>query len=328
MLPLLTAQSTALPGGRVAVTVTTPLASVTPNEARAAWLDYAWGRGGGLPLVGTLLSDDMQSRTLLPLLLRERLVTAGDKDQSDVTTRYTVTDAGPVLGVDVVAGSHEGEVRFLPTAGGGSDMIWSVGFDTTARSELWEGVTRSTIGEVSANLAATLRQPAVFTLTANLAGCPTDAADAWLRCLADNDLGVPLPPPIVLNEGDAATREGWERLVLPPGLRERVLRVERTADAARVEYIVVNPSWWTCYPAHSHHGAVAFAPGGGGGSSGSGSDATTTLTWTVAVRPCRGGAPLVRLLTSTIVPAFTRNLAARLGDAEAAEVSFSWANLS
>ena len=45
----------------------------------------------------------------------------------------------------------------------------------------------------------------------------------YLQCLADNDLGVPLPPPIVLNEGDAATREGWERLIVPPGLRERVL---------------------------------------------------------------------------------------------------------
>jgi len=147
----------------------------------------------------------------------------------------------------------------------------------------------------------------------------------YLQCLADNDLGVPLPPPIVLNEGDAATREGWERLIVPPGLRERVLRVERTADAARVEYTVVNPSWLTCYPAHSHHGAVAFAASGGGNGDAA---PTTTLTWTVAVRPCRGGAPLVRLLTSTIVPAFTRNLAARLGDAEDAAVSFSWANLS
>ena len=103
-----------------------------------------------------------------------------------------------------------------------------------------------------------------------------------------------------------------------------MLRVERTADAAQIEYTVVNPSWRTCYPAHSHHGAVAFAAGGGG----NGDAPTTALTWTVAVRPCRGGAPLVRLLTSTIVPAFTRTLAARLGgDAEAAEVRSSWANL-
>ena len=72
-------------------------------------------------------------------------------------------------------------------------------------------------------------------------------------------------------------------------------------------------------------GAVAFAASGGGNGDAA---PTTTLTWTVAVRPCRGGAPLVRLLTSTIVPAFTRNLAARLGDAEDAAVSFSWANLS
>jgi hypothetical protein len=206
MLLFATAQSAALAtsGGRVAVTVTTPLVSVDPHEARAAWLDFAWARGGGLPFVGTLTSADKQTRTLLPLLLRERLVTAaGDEGDADVTTRYTVTDAGPVLGVDVVAGSHEGEVRFLPIAGGGTEMIWSVGFDTSARSALWEGVTRGTVGEVSANLEATLRPPAVFTLTANLAGRPADAADAWLQCLADGDLGVPLPPPIVLDEGDS-----------------------------------------------------------------------------------------------------------------------------
>ena len=203
MLLFATAQSAALAtsGGRVAVTVTTPLASVDPHGARTAWLDFAWARGGGLPLVGTLTSADKQSRTLLPLLLRERLVTAAG-EEGDVTTRYTVTDAGPVLGVDVVAGSHEGEVRFLPIAGGGTEMIWSVVFDTSARSALWEGVTRSTVGEVSANLEATLRQPAVFTLTTNLAGRPADVADAWLQCLADGDLGVPLPPPIVLEEGD------------------------------------------------------------------------------------------------------------------------------
>ena len=318
LLALSAAPSAALSsGGRVSVTVRTPLVSVSPEEARTAWLDYAWSRGGGLPLVGTLTSDAEQSRTLLPLLLREQLVAAGDDDQSCVTQRYTVTDAGPVLGVDVVAGSHEGKVVFAPTAGGGTEMVWSVGFDTCARNALWEGVTRSTVGEVSANLEATLRQPAVFTLTASLACRPAAAADAWLQCLADNGLGVPLPPPIVLNEGDKATREGWERLVLPPGLRERILRVERTADAALVEYTVVNPSWITCYPAHSHLGTVAFTPGGGDGG-------TTTMRWTVAARPCRGGAPLVRLLTSTIVPAFARNLAGRLGDAEAAEVTFSW----
>ena len=44
----------------------------------------------------------------------------------------------------------------------------------------------------------------------------------------------------------------------------------------------------------------------------------------VAVRPRRGGVPLVRGLTSLIVPAFARNLAGRLGDAEAAGVSYQW----
>ena len=86
--------------------------------------------------------------------------------------------------------------------------------------------------------------------------------------------------------------------------------------AARCEYQVVNPGWLRCYPVHSHLGAVEFVPSADG--------ASTTMSWTVSVRPQRMARPVVRALTNAIVPSFARNLAGRLGDADAAEVTYSW----
>ena len=116
---------------------------------------------------------------------------------------------------------------------------------------------------------------------------------------------------------------GYERLVVPPGLRERVKRVERSAERALIEYYVVNPSWLTCYPAHTHRGDVAFEPGAGGDGDAAAAD-WTTMRWRVSVRPMRGGAPAVRALTSVIVPAFARALARRLDPGAEPDVTYSW----
>ena len=133
-----------------------------------------------------------------------------------------------------------------------------------------------------------------------------------MACLADGDIGFPLPPPIVLNEA-GNNYAGYERLVLPPGLRERVLAVDKDscADRASVAYTVINPSWLTCYPAFTHRGDVVFTAldGDGGGSSSS-----SLMHWTVAVRPMRFGTPIVRSLTNLIVPAFAKNLQGRLNN--------------
>ena len=91
---------------------------------------------------------------------------------------------------------------------------------------------------------------------------------------------------------------GYTRLVLPPGLRERLTFVERSESAARIGYTVLNPSWLTCYPAHTHRGEVALETCEGG----------TAMTWRVHVRPLRLGRWAVELLTVLIVPAFARNL--------------------
>ena len=133
-----------------------------------------------------------------------------------------------------------------------------------------------------------------------------------------------IPPPITVAEGErdgARNGEGYERLLVPPGLRERVLRVRGAADGegggAELAYAVLNPSWLTCYPAHTHRGDVAFEPDAAAAD-------RTTMRWRVCVRPMRGGEPVVRGLTSLIVPAFARALSRRLDPGAEPEVSYSW----
>lgn len=348
---------------QVRVKVSTTLA-VPPSEAKAAWLQYAWEEGGGLPLVASLVSGDKQERTLLPLLLREKLRPSPDDGEEEeeeklLSCEYTLTDAG-ALRADVIAETHQGRVVFAPSASSSSttsmdndhdtaaactaaaatatELTWSVAFDCTARAELWEAVTRSTVGTVVANLEALTAQPSTFTLCAEpLYATSGQCLDTWLECLEDGDLGVPMPPPIVLDEGEGATRVGYERLILPPGLRERVLGIERGGEAdggevnggerCSVAYTVVNPSWLTCYPAHTHRGDVEF-------SAIDKSSGRSKMRWTVAVRPQLGGAFVVRQLTSFIIPAFSRNMARRIGlsqqqettEAEQmqTEVTFGW----
>jgi len=300
---------------RVAVAVTRRLA-VPPVQARQAWLDYAWAAGGGLPLVASLVSADGLERTLLPLMLRECLVEDG----------YVLKDAG-ALAVDVPARSHRAKLLFEQAvdALGSTDLTWHVEFETTSRSALWAAVTETTVGEVCANLEAYTATPSFFVLEAQLAASPSACLACWLECFRDGDLGLPLPmlPPIVLNEG-ADSGSGYERLILPPGLRERLLEVDDGGGAATttsLSYSVMNPSWLTCYPAHSHRGDVTFR-------SVDAEHKASALRWVIAVRPMRGGAALVRALTELIVPAFTTNLAARVAEGSGADdvasVTFGW----
>ncbi|KAH8055408.1 hypothetical protein JL722_8316 [Aureococcus anophagefferens] len=81
--------------------------SVPPAAASAAWLDYTWSGGGGLP--GLLLREPSDAavpreRLILPLGLRETL-----DEAAGTTLRYRVTGAG--LARDVVDGSHAASTR-------------------------------------------------------------------------------------------------------------------------------------------------------------------------------------------------------------------------
>ena len=90
-------------------------------------------------------------------------------------------------------------------------------------------------------------------------------------------------------------------------------------ERAACEYRLVNPSWLTCYPAHTHRGEIAFVS-----ALDADGRATSLMTWRVCVRPQRLGGWAVKRLTSLLVSAFTRNLASRLGDSSDADVTSEW----
>ena len=120
--------------------------------------------------------------------------------------------------------------------------------------------------------------------------------------------------PLRLYVPASARGVGFERLILPPGLRERILAIEMSDKKedqqwARVAYGVMNPSWLTCYPAYSHRGEVMFSELQEGHRDGTGS---SEMRWAIEVQPRVNGERAVKFLTNLIVPAFAKNLAQRL----------------
>jgi len=137
---------------------------------------------------------------------------------------------------------------------------------------------------------------------------PQTALDAWLECVWARGEGLPLPPPLHLER--RADGRVIERMVLPPGLREKVVSMQEAPEenaagagggdtrsgAACLDYRVLNPGWLT-YPVHAHRGTVRFRRDAE-------ADALE-MRWIVAVRPYRGCGPLVKAFTSLIIGALT-----------------------
>ena len=136
-----------------------------PEAASAAWLDYTWSSGGGLPAV-VLPKDEAQwsrgeapaKRLVLPLALEEELQPAG-QDQDLTTHRYRVTDDG-LLRSELVAGSHTAEVKFEPDGADACELIWSCEYDVQARQPFWQKFTDFNINAAADNLASYLAEPA------------------------------------------------------------------------------------------------------------------------------------------------------------------------
>ena len=124
----------------------------------------------------------------------------------------------------------------------------------------------------AAAFAAGFASAAVFETSRTLRGVrPRAAAALWRsETWRRGRYGLPLPPPIDLGEG--------ERLVVPPGLREKLLDYDgetaaksNTPDGDEISYAVANPGWWSLYPVTRHRGTVRFDE----------ADDATRMTWTV-----------------------------------------------
>ena len=163
-LALLAAAATALQRPpvirRVEVEVTRTLDGVSPEHAREAWLDYSWTSGGGIPALVLREPADAKLpsvRTLVPAGLREELAYV-DQTDDELVARYRVSDPGPLLGVDVVNGSHTGLVAFAPTKNG-CEMRWEVSFNCRGRTGFWKEATEFLIGNAADALQQHVAKP-------------------------------------------------------------------------------------------------------------------------------------------------------------------------
>ena len=164
-LALLAAAATALQRPpvvkRVEVEVTRQLDGVSPEHAREAWLDYSWTSGGGIPALVLREPADAKLpsvRTLVPAGLREELAYVDETADEELVARYRVSDPGPLLGIDVVNGSHTGLVAFSQTEKG-CEMRWEVSFDCRGRAGFWKEATEFLIGNAADALQAHVAKP-------------------------------------------------------------------------------------------------------------------------------------------------------------------------
>ena len=72
--------------------------------------------------------------------------------------RYRVSDPGPLLGIDVVNGSHTGLVAFSQTEKG-CEMRWEVSFDCRGRAGFWKEATEFLIGNAADALQQHVAKP-------------------------------------------------------------------------------------------------------------------------------------------------------------------------
>jgi len=288
-------------GNNVCVRVVRRL-PVGPTDARDAWLEYQWQGGGGLPVI--VLLQPESKRVVAPLLLEETLLNASGVTSSEEILGYTVSGCG-LLTTELEPGSHSATVRFLPTNGSTAcEMCWDVAFRTQQRQWLWQGVTERMIGDAADNIASYLATPLLYTRRMTFAApSASKALQEWIEFVWNEGGGLPVPTPILLNEGNARG-EGRTRMIVPPFLKERIVSVD--AKDFSVTYTVDNPGLFT-YQVHSHRGRVRFHDIAEG---------KVSMVWEVEVRPFRGWREFVKTFTDCIVSTLSRNLEVRLAESE------------
>ena len=158
----------------ISINVQRILPNVTPYEARDAWIEYHWIKGGGLPIAilnkdvikqsTTNNENQIVERTILPILMKERLEYNNDNDTSSTTLHYRVTEAGPFF-ADLVDGSHYASVSFDSTKkddstiDNGCIMTWNVTFATTRLASVYEKVTQFTVGTAATTVQEAAADP-------------------------------------------------------------------------------------------------------------------------------------------------------------------------
>ncbi|KAJ1619635.1 hypothetical protein T492DRAFT_1084190 [Pavlovales sp. CCMP2436] len=292
-----------------------------PPDALGAFWERTWLRGGALPFPAPRLdaygvpeSRLGSTRTLWPGITER--VDAVEASASHACARFTVIESGILFGGACLA--HCGEVSFARGEGAAGlpgevpaatcELTWTISYSPPASTALWQRVTELAVGAMCDDLVSHVeRRQGELTLTVctELRASPRAAWREWLRHVWREGGGlrvgpVPLPRPIPLPSPAGA------RLVLPPGLQERVLDLDERALVVR--YTVLNPGWLVVFPVSEHFGAVTFEPAG--------DDLldpeACVMNWRVRLRPLRFGRVLSKFVTETVVVALAEGLAHEL----------------
>lgn len=298
------------------IKVSRSISCASPSEALEAFWERTWLRGGSSPLPAVHLEawGDRTTRvgsvrSLWPMGLVER-VELVEQSASAATARFQC--CGLWLGGLEI--SHE--VRFAAESDGLRDehspncceLTWSVGFAPSppqqSNQPFWRWLVeaaviaraRSHLEDLASHLET--RQPErTLRVRTPLGASALAALRAWENFVWVEGGGlrlgpIPLPPPLTLSSGT--------RVVLPPGLVERVLDVSETELCVR--YAVLNPGFFVCYPVSEHLGTVTFRAEASG----------CVMEWEVRLRPLRYGRALTKLVTELVVAQLAYNLSREL----------------
>lgn len=286
---------------RIHVRVERIFPRVSPQQAKEAWLDYQWKRGGGL--LGILVipeqeEENRQRRRILPLGMQEELLY--DEGSSNfLSLCYKVTDQG-MFSTELVPDSHEATVTFQPASNDATKMVWEVECAAKNRRDLWQAITQFNIETVSDNLTSYLLPPIKYTRTTKLsinldefAASKEALADEWVDFVWARGGGLPVP---------FLSLDNQRRIVIPPFLVERLVS---SSDYGQIEYTVDNPGLFT-YQVHTHRGRVRFKPRERNQDSSSATQ-SFDMIWEVEIRPMNGFGWLVRPFTAAVVSTISRN---------------------
>jgi hypothetical protein len=281
---------------------------LAPAKALEAFWERTWLRGGArlLPAVQLQAFGDSDTRVRSTRLLRPigmvETVETVEVSATRACAHYRVTESGLLFGGEDIA--HTGLVEFIAEPSADECRLhWSVSFTPPEGQSraFWQAFTEINIQIAAGDLVAHVRRrrpQLTFNTRLRLDARAADAWAAWRGSTWHRNVGLPLPPPIMLSAG--------MRLVLPGLLLEQVLGADEAALSYR--YTILNPGFQVLYPVSEHAGLVRFLPLEGEDPTASG----CMLEWTVRLRPMRFGEGLARWLTETVIAALASGLAAEL----------------
>jgi len=291
---------------------------VAPMEARDAWIEYHFQKGGGLPILAdhTLeLNDDGSKsfeRTIYPIFMKEAAEVPRVSDAKDcVNITYKVTEAGPFYS-DVIEGSHSGEVSFSScNESSVTVMYWEVTFSVSKWQPFYQSVTEWTISTAATTIQEATKIPRLFTMKTIIEDSNISQESVqreWLKFIWTKGGGLPLLPPIPI--GDILEEDGYARRSLariPPFITESITdiskKVSGVSEYSVLTYQLNNPGWFTFpFLLHTHLGRVSFTPSMSG----------VVIKWQVEIRAFNIALLLVETLTEMTVSTLLRNLRVRL----------------